>query len=204
MPTKLIKAKKVYPSKKVAPAVKRYVAKVIDKSVEDKFIQWDMSTEFATVGTTWVETNLANLTQGQGQAKRECNRIKVKSVEIKGIVAQNGSSSMQARTILALWDGKQNTPLATSGISIDNPVCKETNGKGYLRRKYLDKYITFDPIAKTFKYYKKFKNLYIQWSTDGTDYPNKTLSFGMITSDSDGAPTPCFLTGYMLLKYENA
>jgi len=214
--------KKTY-KKSVPASVKKYVAKAIDNSIEDKQYTESLSTNFGSISSGWNEVAVTQLTQGDGMGQRVGNRIKVKSLEIKGVIASGSENSVAddpynvVRCIIATWNDKQTSPCATSALGIDSAINNITNGKGYLRRKYYDKFIPlsvasscgtdndkFVPNLKGFHYYKRFKKpLFIQFTSDTNDYPNQTLAISMV-SDSGVVLNPGFVNGYISMRYEDA
>lgn len=206
-----------------AGTVKKIVRREIDKATEDKQISQVLHTNFGSIGTAWSEQNLSTIPQGDGQSQRLGNRIKIKSIEIKGTLWQGSNNTVAddyyntVRIMLATWNNKQDTPCVTSGLTIDDPINRIYNGKGYLRHKYLDKMIPltvasdidgagakFVPSGRLVKYYKKFKKpLFVQWTDDTNDYPNQSLVLSMV-SDSSAVTHPGFEIGYVAIKYEDA
>lgn len=207
---------------KVSKAIKKYVTKALDIHIEDKYLTDALSTDFASVGTTWIEKNLALPTQGTANTQRIGAKIRVKSLEITGVLAGGADESLLddafnvMRCVIATYNGGVTTPLGTASASIDEPIIIQTT-TSTLKRKYFDRYLHFDvasteqgagdgytPQTKTFKYFKRFpKGLLITFADSSVSFPNTRLIMSMI-SDSAAVPHPGFVRGFWKISYEDA
>lgn len=212
-------------SKPVPKAVKSYVQRAIDASNENKYKVYSLVTQFGSLGNTWTETALTTITQGVGKEQRIGNRIRIKSLEIKGIISAGANQVLAddawnvTRMVVGVYDGPTSlTPLATAARGMNDPIRKDyLSANGLLRKKYVDKYIPlmvtstekgggdgYAPQLKTVKYYKQWKKgILVQWSNDTATYPNCNLVVSLL-SDSIVVTHPGFVAGYMVLTFEDA
>lgn len=207
---------------------KRYVTrkqlyKAIHNNIENKILTERMVTNYSSVSNTWSESSLMLIPQGIGNNQRIGNQIRIRSLEVNGIIAEGSSGSPAddiynvMRIVIALWSGSTvTTPLQTAATSLDACI-RRTNAPQGLLKKYYDKYIPltvasttdnagngYCPNLRKFKYYKIFKKgLLIDFGNSGTLTPDKRLIMSMIT-DSFGIPNPGFITGYWAISYEDA
>lgn len=218
--------KKTYRKTYVPKSVKRYVSRAIDNSNEDKCTYIRLNDIFNSVGSAWVEQIISDPAQGVAKNQRIGQRIKMKSVEIRGVLAQGSNQSgitddawNVMRIVVARFGAGANfTPLQSAGQNINDPISKSFfNQNGRLLHKYLDKYIGLEvastekgagdgytPTLRQFKYYKKFnKPLFVNWNDNSVNNPSQGLYLSMI-SDSGAVVNPGFLNGYMLFRYEDA
>jgi len=211
----------------VSRSVRRYVRNVLDRHVEDKFQSYniaDAGTAFGSVGNAWQEFSVGLPAQGLTGATRVGRRIRLKYLKLYGIICQGSSGALlddaynATRIVVALWSGTSGTtPLQTSAFPMGYPLMKMTSlpGNGLIR-KYLDRYIALNsngtekgqgdgyvPGIRTFKWFKRFTNLYINFADDTYTYPDKRLQISMI-SDSSANPNPGFVTGHIVLCFEDA
>lgn len=209
---------------KVSKSVKKYVSRVMDKQIEDKIKTGSLQATFAILpNVAWSEYPITNVSQGIGKGGRIGNKIRVKSVEINGVIAQGSNELITddawnvMRIILGLYNGV-NTPLTSANLSINDVMRTDySSAKGTLRQKYLDKYVPlnvvsteqgagdgYTPQVKLFKYYKRFKRpILIEYADDAVTYPNKALVLSMI-SDSVAVTHPGFINGWWCVTYEDA
>lgn len=208
--------------------VRSYVRRAISANVENKRAAYSLVQFFNSVGSAWVELNLTRITQGTGIFARVGRRVNVRSIEIKGALAQGASGGAFddpyncMRIILGLWTGlasANSAPLGSSSLTINSPI-SPWNAAGSvatyrMQRKYLDRYITFSspsradetslvPATRTFRYFKLFKRpMFIQYSDDTGESADHFFTISMI-SDSAAVPNPGFISGYVVLTYEDA
>jgi len=212
----------VPPAQRVPRGVKAYVAKAIDRNIENKHLGDSLDNTFDSLPNTWTELNVCNPAQGDTAQSRTGRQIKIKSIEIRGVIVQASVESAldepynTVRVVLGLYN-TSDTPLADSGTTIDGFVTTNLSTRAYLIKKYLDKYIAmgvsstekgggdgYAPTVRTFKYFKRFKKpIVVMYGDDTTDYPNKRLILSMV-SDSSVVPNPGFYHGYYLCTFEDA
>lgn len=209
---------------KVSKAVKKYVAKTLDNQIEDKFNIIDMTAGgLSSIPSTWVEVQGVNPAQGLAKNNRIGTKIRVKSIEVNAVIAQGSGGVLTddpyniMRIVIGKYSGQTTTPLATAGVTINQPIKKDwTSGRGTLIQKYVDRYVPlmvastekgggdgYTPALKRFKYYKRFKNFVISYNDDTTNYPSQRLIMSLI-SDSAAVTNPGFVAGYALVRYEDA
>lgn len=218
------KPRTTYRQKYVPRPVKQYVQKALDRNTENKYKVLNMVTQYGTVTSTWNEAGLNTIAQGVAKEQRIGNKIRIKSLEIKGCISSGANELLTddaynvLRVILGLYRGSSVTPLATSGRGLNDPLRTDyLSANGLLIKKYMDKYITlpvtgteqgagdgYTPSVKNFTYYKRWKKgILIQWSNDTTNYPSANLVLSMI-SDSIAVTNPGFVAGYAVMTYEDA
>lgn len=206
----------------VSRPVRRYVARALDRNIEDKGTATLMTSNFASVTTTWVEFWCSGWAQGLTGSTRIGRKVQIKSLEINGIYA--GGTNETAlddpynvlRIVVAVFNGNAGTtPLQSTGITINTPIKRDTV-RG-LVRKYYDKYKPvqvastekgggdgYAPGLRVFKYFKRFKRpLHLVFADDTNNYPSIRLFVSMV-SDSVAIPNPGFINGYMIVKYQDA
>lgn len=218
---------KRYQKKRYAPSVNRRIAQLarkIDQNIENKQITVSLQATYGAITTNWTESDLTNISQGTGSANRIGRKIRIKSIEIKGVIANGDAETALddpynvVRCVIGLWAGPAgSTPLATALTTIQAPIRKNLGTRNYLVTKFLDRYIPltvtstekgagdgYTPMLKSFKYYKRFKTgILITYGDDTTSYPDKRLILGMV-SDSTAVPSPGFVVGYLVMTYEDA
>ena len=206
--------------RRVPYAVKQYVRAALDKNVEDKQATWDLQTQFGAITTTWVERSVAQPAQGVTQGYRVGTKIRLKSLEIDGVIASGVSETalddpFNVVRIVIYSSDLATTPLATLGLGLNSVINNTT--LSYMSKKYLDQYIPltvtgtekgqgdgYTPGLRKFKYFKRWKNGFpIEFQGDTATYPSKMLWVSMI-SDSATAPSPGFVCGYMKTRFEDA
>jgi len=215
----------IKPTPKPVPAsVKTYINNKLDKIMEDKFVNFsltDVTYGFPSVGNAWTERELNLVAAGTESNQRTGRRIKLKSLEIKGTLAAGASGNVlddpynNMRIVIGLYD--ESTPLTTGSATMFLPIMRTLGTNGSLIKKYLDKFVALNvtstekgqgdgyaPQCKTFKFYKKWKKgIFIDYIGTDADDGTKFLYMSCI-SDSAAVPNPGFVTGYILLKYEDA
>ena len=215
---------KVGKSKAVPKEVKSYVQKAIDANTENKYKVFSLVTQHGSIASTWGETVLTTVAQGIAKEQRIGNKIRVKSLEIKGVICQGSNELLSddafnvVRMVVGTYSGTTLTPLATAARGMNDPIRKDyLSANGLLRKKYVDKYIPlmvtgteqgagdgYTPQLKTVKYYKQWKKgITIQFSNDTTNYPNTNLVVSFL-SDSVAVTHPGFIAGYMVMTFEDA
>lgn len=195
--------------------VKAIVNRAIDRATEDKFITNGLTAGgLSSISSIYNELNICNPAQGDTSSTRTGRRIKIKSVELRGVIAQ-GSNDGTAndsynvlRMVLGIYDGTSDTPL--TGTSLNSPITKELNN--HIRRILVDRYIPLNsvgkgtngyiPTIKNVRIYKKLNTL-IEYADDTTTYPNKRLILSF-QSDSGVVVNPGFVCGYVTVRYEDA
>lgn len=206
-------------------ATKRFVYRAIHKNIENKMVTSSLTQLFNSISNAWIERDICTLAAGTSEGTRVGDRVTVKSIEIKGVIAQGSNETAlddpynNVRMVIGLYDTAGATPLATNpsgAITINTPfrpgwVCDT------LRKKYLDKYIPlqitstekgggdgYTPGVRTIRYYKRFKRgLQISWSDSTANYPKSRLMLAFI-SDSSAIPNPGIISGYCVVTYEDA
>lgn len=217
------KTYKKYKLQKVPKSVKNYVDRKLDTTVEEKRLPTDLKVAFGSIGTMWTERTLFQVSQGVKNSERIGNRIRVKSIEIKGIVSQSSAESALdepynvLRIVLGHYKGSAVTPLTLGGAGLNTPITKHENTGATLIKKYMDKYIPltavstekgggdgYTPSLKQVKYYKRFKKgKIIEFMNHTTGTYNGMFVLSML-SDSSAIPNPGFVAGYMIVTYDDA
>lgn len=206
---------------------KRYVTKkqmykAIHNNIENKLTYGTMTTHFSSISNTWAEQALTIVSQGTSLNQRAGNKIRIKSVEIKGVLAQGSNESLLddpwnvVRCVIGLWNCDNITPLSTGSWPMERILRNSFCPKGLIK-KYMDKYIPlqvtstekgggdgYTPCVRTFKYFKAFKKgLLINFGDNSTNYPDRKIIVSMI-SDSGALVNPGFVTGYFGVTYEDS
>ena len=212
-----------YTTKNVTKSVKNYVDRKLDSHIEDKRCATDLSVAFGSIGSIWKERTLFQVSQGVKNSERVGNRIRVKSIEIKGVVSQSSAESALdepynvLRIVLGHYRGSVITPLTSGGATLNTPITKHENTGETLIKKYLDKYIPltvvstekgsgdgYTPSLKQVKYYKRFKKgKLIEFMDNTTGTYNGMMILSML-SDSSAIPNVGFVAGYMVVTFEDA
>lgn len=210
-------------AKKSRPVTRNEVKRMLDANIEDKFTTNTLTSTWSSVAGAWVELNLCNPGEGDTGYTRTGRKIRIKSLEIKGVAVQGSSESLTddaynvMRVVIGWYTGTTDTPLQTAGIGINGSFNNLNKGSAQLVRKYLDRYITlpvtsteqgagdgYAPGMKHFRYYKKFKQpLTIQYGDDTATYPSHRLIMSVI-SDSVAVPNPGLNYGYFIVRFEDA
>lgn len=217
--------RRFYRKKRFIPrAFKYYVNKSIHRNIENKFYTGSLVTVWSSVANAWIEQDLCYPAQGDGISARTGSSIKIRSIEIKGVIAQGSNESAVddsyniMRIVIARYNGGNlTTPLATAAASMNTPITNEFYTNGVMRQKYLDKYIPLNvqsteqgegdgycPQVKSFKYYKKFKKpVTIRFGDSGTTNVTQRIMMACI-SDSAAIVNPGFVAGYWKVMFEDA
>lgn len=209
--------------KAVSKPIKRYVNRVVRKNTELKGYGIELPSVFASVGTTWNEQVMLNPAQGTAEIQRVGRKIKIHSIEVKGVLAQGSNETALddsynvMRIVIGLFDGDETTPLATAGANMHAIIQKQYATRGALLRKFFDKYIVLNvqasepgdgdgyaPQVKSFNYYKRFKKpITMTWGDDTVNYPDQKLMM-CVLSDSNAVVNPGFIAGYWMVRYTDA
>lgn len=217
------KGKTPYRSRGKKYVTKKQLYRAIHSNIENKIISDRLVTNFSSVSNTWSELPIMLVAQGTGNNQRIGNQIRLKSIELNGVIAQGSSASPAddiynvMRIVIAAWSGSTvTTPLQSAAVGLD-AVIRRTNAPQGLLKKYHDKYIPltvasttdnagngYCPNLRKFKYFKVFKKpLLIDFGAATTLTPDKRVIVSML-SDSFGIPNPGFITGYWAVSYEDA
>lgn len=220
---KMVIAARRRPQQKKAYVTKKQLYNAIHRNVENKMITRTMVTGFSNIDDTWTEDILSLVAQGTGANERIGNQIRIKSIEINGVIAQGSGEFLTddpynvVRMVMALWSGGTVTsPLQTATWSLDTPLRKLLCPQGMLK-KYFDKYIPlqvtstekgggdgYTPQVRRFKYFKYFKKgLLIDFGDGTTNRPDKRLILSA-KSDSTLTTNPGFVQGFWAMTYEDA
>jgi len=208
----------------VSKAVKQYVNRALDAQVEDKYKFVTLETNFSSLGgIAWTELDFGIVSQGTTTNSRIGNKIRIKSIEINGVLAQAAVEAALdepynlVRMVLAQWNGSSQTPLTAGGYTIDEPIIKDWKSQGRLITKYMDKVFPltitstekgggdgYTPQLKSVKYFKSFgKGIPIVYADETAAYPNKRFILSCI-SDSLVVPNPGFIQGFVKIRFEDA
>lgn len=206
--------------------VRAIVKKEIDKSTEDKTWTLTLPSRFSSISSAWTEFSCFQPEQGLNVDDRVGNRIRLKSILLKGVIAQGSSQIITddaynvVRIVIAIWKGQAGiTPLGTAGTTINQPVdhiSLATQGAG-LEKVLYDQFVTlqvtgtekgegdgYTPQLKKWMFYHKWtKWNNINFGDNSVTYPDRRVVISMI-SDSAGSPNPGFIVGYMVFKWEDA
>jgi hypothetical protein len=71
--------------------VRSYVRRAIASNIENKRASYSLVQHFNSVHNAWAELNLTRITQGTDIFARVGRRVNVRSIEIKGAIAQGAS-----------------------------------------------------------------------------------------------------------------
>ena len=207
---------------RVPKVVKNYIARRIDASREDQELPTNMRSVFPSISSIWTERPLFAVSTGTSEDARTGGKLKIKSVEIDGILAAGASETLAddpynvVRIILGLYRGTVTNPLTTAGATIDSAITPYLNTGGNMIAKYMDRYIPltitstekgdgdgYTPGLYHFKYKKYFKKgIVIDCQGTGASPYNKMLTLSLI-SDSDVVPNPGFIRGWMRCTFED-
>lgn len=210
---------------KVSGAVKNYVEARFDANQEDKRSLFYLQDTFASVGNAWIELLLNGPPQGTQAGNRTGNRIRLRSIELKGFLVQGSNELVtddawnEFRMVLGLYSGASNVPLADAAVPLGGALDPAVMpARARLLRKYVDKWIPmnvtsteqgagdgYTPSVQVVSYKKSFgkRGIVITFGDDTTTYIDKRLILSM-TSDSAAVTNPGFTHGYVLVKYEDA
>lgn len=202
---------------KVVPRVfKRYVNKTVHRNIEDKMAISNMNTNFPSCGITWSEKDMTDITQGIDKNYRIGDEIRLRNWCLNGVVygGQSGTAADDAedtlRIVLALWDSRTQTPLASCSATMQTQINRETCPG--LIKKYLDVYVPlvsngpassgYVPVVKTIKKFVRLSNVKIKYLSNNGATAQQKLIFSVL-SDSGGIPNPGFVYGNQVLYYED-
>lgn len=207
-------------TRRVSRSVKKYVRRAIDRTVEDKYRIIPLNTSaWSSINNAWKDISLESIQSGTAEGQRVGNRIRIKSIEIKGTLqgGQTGSAAddpfNSLRFVFAHWSGyNYTTPMASSGLNINSVINKDTAKQ--LQRKYVDRFMTltapnpltvgYQPAVRVFKWYHRFaRPIVITYSDINTVNANSCLALSVI-SDSAAIPNPGFINGFAKVVYEDA
>lgn len=212
------------PKRKVPKAVKNYVLKAIDAAHEDKMRNVSMVTDFGAITSTWTEIVCNTIAQGDEVNQRSGRRIRIKSLHIDGVICTGASQAALddpynvVRLVIGLYQqGTTNTPLTTGLASLTAPINSVVSTDGRIIKKYYDKFIPlqvtstekgdgdgYTPQLKRIKYYKHWrKGIIVDYNGAASNVYNKLLCISML-SDSAAAPSPGFIAGYWVMRFEDA
>jgi len=195
--------------KRVPRTIKRYIAKKLDRQIEDKYIIPSLGVP--TTVNVWTYTNLiTGIIQGDsGVGERVGRKIKIKSMQFYvAMTAEISSEVSTTRIVVAGYQGAPATPL--SAITVAEPILK-ANEVPTLIRKYVDRYYHWSntsdvantiSLVRVFKFYYRFrKPIYIQYADDNGTNPDKSLIFSIL---SDSANEPTYELQKVKITYEDA
>lgn len=201
----------------VSPRVKRYVRKQVHRNIENKFSNTELTDSYTSIGSSWIETDLTALSQGDGVNQRSGNEIKTMGFSLNGVLV-GGQVNLAAddklntvRIVLALWDSTTQTPLADNSATISSYVSRRSNvGRGLIR-KFMDKTIVlrtpgrdstgYLPSVRYLKFFKRIKTT-VRYYNNVITAANVKLVLSII-SDSSVVPNPGFTSGKFNLFWED-
>lgn len=199
----------------VSKKVKKYVKKAIISKAEHKISSSTLITNFNSVGNAWVELDTTILTQGVPQSQRIGNSINVTSLGLRGVLV-GGQANVATddnrnvlRMVVAIWDGRTATPLATNGATISSILRKDlATGNGLIKILCDRTFVLtspgrdstgYMPYQKYIKFYKKIMRK-IDYTTTVNTTSQRKIIISMIT-DSAAVPHPGFVTGTWQLNF---
>lgn len=206
-----------YKKPSVSKAVKKYVKKTITNTSEDKFNSGLLSLSHASVATTWIEKELTELGVGGAGNQRVGDEVMVNNVGFEGVlVGGQANNSLDdnrniVRIVMAIWDGRVATPLATNSVTISDILRKdEIVGKGLIRVLYDKVHILtspgrdstgYMPVQKHIKFNKKLLRKFKYASSTATEAQERIVL--SIISDSTLAPAPGFVQGKWYITFKD-
>lgn len=192
-----------YKKKRKTGVTKSYVDKKLSLAVDRLYNTANLSTNFNSVGNTWVELDLTAIAVGAGANQREGRDIHITGIEFNGVVAIGDETNVM-RIVCAKYDRRNITPLASHGATIHQKLLRQ-NVSG-LQKVYKDRYIKLigggDTEQQVIKWRKDFKRKPIvlrfkgAFATDNQD----CIVISMI-SDSAAIAHPGFTHGYWIIYY---
>lgn len=207
--------------------VKTYIRRQFDKNIEDKINTLSLVSRWGSVSSTWNEYSFFQPAQGVANIDRVGSRIRMKSIQISGVIA-NGSTESALddpyniiRIVIAMWKGQSGvTPLLTAGVGLNTVISRELNttAGSSLEWVFLDRYIPltvtstekgggdgYTPGLRTFKYYLKvpYSKSLVQFGDTTVTYPDRRIIMHVI-SDSAATVNPGFVAGFVKWKWEDA
>lgn len=204
--------------------VHNIVKRALDTNTEDKETSVTMASGFSSIGNTWAEYNPFPIAQGVQRSQRVGNRIRLKSLELRGtIVAGAVESALDdpwnvVRIVIGLYNltNTTNTPMTYATIGINDPISPSRLLGNLVKKIYYDKYIPlqvtgsaksgsvgYAPTVRAWQFKKYFKNVFINYIDTGITNPNQQVFISMI-SDSSGVPNPGFTLGWIRAVFEDA
>ena len=201
----------------VSYAVKKYVKKTITNTAEDKFNSGLLSLSHPTLSTSWIEKDLTELATGGAGNQRVGDEVMINNVGFEGVIVGGQSNNSLddsrniVRIVVAEWDGRVSTPLATNAATISDILRKdEIVGKGLIRVLY-DKVHLFTsfgrdstgymPTQKHIKFNKKLLRK-IKYASSTASEAQTRIILSMI-SDSSLAPGPGFVQGKWYITFKD-
>lgn len=210
---------------RVPRPVARYVRSQIDRHVEDKEFVLPL-TNYPSISTTWSEYSLFQPAQGTTVSTRIGNRIRMKSIQMYGVMAGGQSELLTddpynvVRIVIAMYKGMSGvTPLNSIGLDLNTPITRVSGSNlgSSIERVLYDRYVTFSvastekgggdgytPTLRTVRYYKRmYKNNIVSFGDNTITYPDRRIIWSVRT-DSAANPSPGFIAGYIRIKWEDA
>jgi len=206
-------------SRRVARKVKRFVKRAISRRTEKKYYTALVSSTFAAVSTTPVETLFCNPAQGTTGLTRVGRKLRITKIRFSNCVLAGGQSNIVAddkynlfRICIATWyKGATSTPFTVQAIGLSSTMDRENTP--YLGKIYYDKLIAlksdgrdstgYMPALRRWTFTKRFKNLTITYSDDTVNTWDKQLIMSCV-SDSTASPNPGFINGSIKVWWEDA
>lgn len=200
-------------------ASKAYVKNLLNATTEKGYAAFTLPSVFGSIGNAWIERSLAQPSEGTDVVNRIGRKIRVKSIEVNGILASGATDTVAddisnvVRLRLSLNNPKSATPLVTAGAGMSDPLYKDTVAGEYLIKTYKDMYIPLEavstgqgdgytPSLKRIRFTKRFKHpVEITFASIDNTKPDKLFFLSMI-SDSLAVLNPGFTQGYCILRYE--
>lgn len=194
---------------KQSATIEQRVDRQLSRRAEKKKAVTSMPSVYGSVGTTWIETDLTSIAQGDLVTNRDGDMIQIYSIKMEG-VAQGADVYNVMRVYLALWDGRSSTPLATNGATLDSDITRTVPTGAGLIKCYYDKYLAFSQNydsgptnSEKIDYYIKFKTpLRITYTSNTAGTANRRLIIGMLT-DSVAIAHPGFIAGRITLTFND-
>jgi len=200
--------RKSYKKKYVSKSVKKYVSKKLDAQVEDKFWVVPASTALTPTNVAWDYYDLTSqIVQGVTGSTRIGRRIKVKSVYLNAVLSNTVDLSVTTRFVLFTTYDQSATPLST--VTLNELIQKNDQSLSQLGKKYVDRYFISNVSAaavddsRALKIYKKFRNLFVTYSTDVETNISRRLVIACICSGATATPVN-FTAGFLKITYEDA
>jgi len=204
--------------RKQTPVTMPILMSVLNNQGERKFIYRDLSSLYASIGTTWDEHDIGNIGQGITVATRIGRKARLTTLTIRAVLAGGASDSVLddaynvIRVFLGLWTNVSSTPLATASAGVNAYIARESDTLGRLVKVYFDKYIClpvrcpgiasgYAPGLKEL-FFTTSINQTITYGTDAADRADKLLVLSMI-SDSTTTPNPGIVNGYSVCHFSD-
>lgn len=210
--------------KKTGVSEKRIVAiakKVAFGQIEQRYYDYACSAGFATISTSWCEALLSAIPQGTGLATRTGDKIELNGLYYDALIENSYGAVWTAddfnvlRVVIGLYEYGTGTPLATTGLTMTQPIRKDTCN--ILQRKLYDEYIPLIPNGiswngasvingvqvKHLKLNFVFKKPIVIRYTGSASTSGCTGLFLSIIGDSSVTPHPGIVNGYYSLRYKD-